>query len=123
LCRLQRKRSPFRPNRIIEEFKKGNFRNAADLLSSTINSEPGNAKYWSYLALALTKLPNRTKDAENALLKAIKLEPDCADHYANLGLVYGKEGLIKKARETLEKALKLDSNNIKAKKGIANLKG
>ena len=55
--------------------------------------------------------------------KAIKLEPENADHYANLGLVYGKEGLIKKARETFEKALKLDRKNIKAKKGIENLKG
>lgn len=107
----------------IEEFKKGNFSNAVDLLNSIVDAEPGNAKYRSYLALALTKLPNRTKDAENALLEAIKLEPDCADHYANLGLIYGKEGLINKARETFEKALKLDRKNIKAKKGIENLKG
>jgi tetratricopeptide (TPR) repeat protein len=107
----------------IEEFKKGNFLKAVDLLSLTVDSEPGNAKYWSYLALALTKLPNRTKDAEKALIEAIKVEPDCADHYANLGLVYGKEGLINKARETFEKALKLDRKNIKAKKGIENLRG
>ena len=106
----------------IEEFKKGNFHNAVELLSSTVDSEPGNAKYRSYLALALTKLPNRAADAENALLHAIKLEPENADHYANLGFIYGKEGLINKARETFEKALKLDRNNIKAKKGIENLR-
>jgi tetratricopeptide (TPR) repeat protein len=107
----------------IEELKKGNFNNAVDLLSSAVDLEPGNAKYRSYLALALTKLPNRTRDAENALIEAIRLEPDCADHYANLGLVYGREGLINKARETFEKALKLDRENIKAKKGIENLGG
>ena len=107
----------------IEEFKKGNFPGAVDLFRATVDSGSENAKYWSYLALALTKLPNRTKDAENALIEAVKLEPDCADHYANLGLVYGKEGLINKARETFEKALKLDRNNIKAKKGIENLRG
>ncbi len=47
-------------------------RNAADLLSSAVDSEPGNAKYRSYLALALTKLPNRAADAENALLQGNK---------------------------------------------------
>jgi curved DNA-binding protein CbpA len=106
----------------IEEFKKGNFSNAVDLLSKTVDSDPHNAKYRSYLALALTKLPNRTRDAENALLEAIKLEPVCGDHYANLGLIYGKEGLTKKAREAFEKALRLDRGNIKAKKGIENLR-
>ena len=107
----------------INEFKKGNFQKAADLFRANIDSEPGNAKYWSYLSLALTKLPGRTGDAEKAMLKAAKLEPQCADHYSNLGLIYSIQGMMKKARESFDKALKIDPGNMKAKKGIEKLRG
>jgi tetratricopeptide (TPR) repeat protein len=107
----------------IDEFKKGNFQRAADLFSSNVDSEPGNAKYWSYLSLALTKLQGRAADAAKAMLEAAKLEPDCADHYANLGLIYSREGIIKKAREAFDKALKIDPGNPKARKGLEKIRG
>ena len=73
--------------------------------------------------MALTKLPGKTGDAEKAMLKAAKLEPQCADHYSNLGLIYSIQGMMKKARESFDKALKIDPGNMKAKKGIEKLRG
>ena len=107
----------------IEEFKKGNFWGAADSLKWAIKLEPKRAKYWSYLSLSYTKIPNRLKEAEEALVEAIKFDPYNAEHYVNLGLIYIKAGMKKRAYNQFEKALKFDPENVKAKKGLDQTKG
>ena len=107
----------------IEEFKNGNFWGAVDSLKWAIKLEPKIAKYWSYLSLSYTKIPNRLKDAEDALLEAIKFDPYNAEHYVNLGMIYIKAGMKKRAYNQFEKALKFDPENIKAKKGLDQTKG
>jgi len=107
----------------IEEFKKGNFWGAVDSLKWAIKLEPKRAKYWSYLSLSYTKIPNRLKDAEEALLEAIKFDPYNAEHYVNLGLIYIKAGMKKRAYNQFEKSLKFDPENVKAKKGLDQTKG
>ena len=103
----------------IDEFKKGNFWGAAEHFRWATSLIPKQAGYWSYLSLAYTKMPNRLKDAEEALLTAVKLEPFNADHYSNLGLVYLKAGIKGRAKSNFEKALKIDAGNEKARKGLA----
>jgi len=102
----------------IEEFKKGNFWGAAENFKWAAKLMPKSAQNWSYLSLALSKIPGRLKDAEEALLAAIKLEPFNAEHYSNLGLIYLKAGIKKRASSNFEKALKIDPANEKAKKGL-----
>jgi tetratricopeptide (TPR) repeat protein len=102
----------------VEEFKNGNFWGAAELFKWVTKNNAQNPKAWSYLSLALSKMPHRMKDAEEALLESIKLEPYNGEHFANLGILYLKEGLKKKAERQFEKALKLDPGNAKAKKGL-----
>jgi tetratricopeptide (TPR) repeat protein len=107
----------------VEAFKKGHFGEAVDLFRSSAEMEPSNARYWSYLSLCLCKMPRMMKEAEKALLNAVRLEPDNAEHHVNLGLIYLKQGIDKKARTQFEKALRLDSKNIRAKKGLEKTKG
>jgi tetratricopeptide (TPR) repeat protein len=102
----------------VEEFKNGNFWAAAELFKWVTKNNTKNPKAWSYLSLTLSKMPHRMKDAEEALLECIKLEPYNGEHFANLGILYLKEGLKKKAERQFEKALKLDPVNAKAKKGL-----
>lgn len=102
----------------VDEFKRGNFWGAADNFKWATKLTPKSAQYWSYLSLALSKMPGRLKDAEEALLVSVRLEPFNADHYANLGLIYMKAGVRKRARSNFEKALKIDPSNEKAKKGL-----
>ncbi len=102
----------------VEEFKKGNFWGAVDFLKWAIKFNPKRVKYRSYLSLSFTKIPNRLKDAEEALLEAIKLEPYNAEHYVNLGMIYVKAGMKRRAQHQFEKALKFDPGNIKAKNGL-----
>jgi tetratricopeptide (TPR) repeat protein len=102
----------------VQEFRNGNFAGAVESFRAATESDPKNPKYWSYLSLSLTKIPQAIKDAGNALLQAIKLEPGNADHYANLGLIYLRQGMKGDASEQFSKALKIDPGNTKAKKGL-----
>lgn len=102
----------------VEEFKKRNFRAAADNFKSAAGMMPDNSRYWSYLSLACSKVGGGLKDAEEALIRAIKLEPSNADYLANLGLIYLKAGQKKQARGSFQKALRVDPGNEKAKKGL-----
>jgi Flp pilus assembly protein TadD len=108
-------------NRGVEEFKKGNFWGAIDNFKWAARLMPGNGRYWSYMSLAYSKVAGRLKDAEEALLTAIKLEPSNADYHANLGLIYLKAGARKRARGSFEKALRIDPGNEKAKKGLIQI--
>lgn len=107
----------------VEEFKKGNFWGAADAFKWAIKLNEENAKYWSHLSLAYSRMDKRPKDAEEALLQAIKLEPLNVDHYANLGHIYLKAGMKKRAYSQFEKALTLDPGNAKAQKGLKQTEG
>lgn len=107
----------------VEEFKKGDYQVSARSFTSATDIEPWNAKYWSYLALSLTKVTNRLKEAENALLQALKLEPNNADHYANLGMIYVKQGLKKPALDQFQRALGIAPGHVKARKAFEKLDG
>ncbi len=102
----------------IGEFKKGNYWGAAEHFRWATKLAPESAVYWNYLSLALSKIPGRLKDAEEALLTAVKLEPLNADFQANLGLIYLKAGMKKRAAGFFEKALRIDATNDKAIKGL-----
>lgn len=107
----------------VEEFKKGSFEMAVEFFERAVKQSPDKAQYRSYLSLALSRLPNRMEEAEGAMLEAIKLDPMNGEHYANLGLLYLKAGLHKKAAGQFGKALKFDPGNIKAQKGLKQIKG
>jgi len=107
----------------VDEFKKNKFDIAVSLFRQAVEINPQQAQYWSYLSLSLSKLPHKLKEAEEALLKAIKLEPLNEEHYADLGLLYLKAGLNKRALGQFEKALRFDPGNVKAQKGLKQAKG
>lgn len=105
----------------VAEFKKGNFWGASDLFRWVTAKAPKNPTYWNYLSLALGKIPDRLKESEEALLEAIKLAPFNSEYIANLGHIYLSAGLKKRAERQFESALRLDPENVKAKKGLEAL--
>ena len=106
----------------VADFKKGDFWGAIDKFKWASKMAPKNANYWSYLSLAYSKVPGRVKDAEEALLTAMKLDPYNAELHSHLGLIYMKAGLKKRAHAAFQKALNIDPKNEKAKKGMENTK-
>ncbi|NOZ26069.1 MAG: tetratricopeptide repeat protein [Nitrospirae bacterium] len=105
----------------IREYKTGNYWQAIDAFGWATRLNPDKPKYWSRLSLALTRIPGRLKQAEEALREAIRLEPFNGEHHARLGRIYLKAGLKKRARTHFEKALKFDSGNEEALKGLEEL--
>ncbi len=103
----------------VYEYKEGNYWQATEAFRWATRLDPERPLYWSYLALSLYNQPRRLKEAEEAILQAIRLEPYKARHYANLGNIYLKAGLKKRARKQFEKALQYDPKNSAALKGIS----
>lgn len=107
----------------ITEFKRGNYWGAVDLFKSAAALMPSKAAYWSSLSLAYTKIPGKLREAEEALLSAIDLEPENPDLHANMGLLYLKAGVRERATAAFERALEVDPANEKAQRGIRQAEG
>ncbi len=105
----------------MEEFKKGNFWGAVDLFKRVTSEDPQSARAWNYLSLALSKVPNKLKESEETLLKAVALDPSNSEYLTNLGLIYLKAGLKLRAKKQFEKALRLDPDDMQAKKGLQEI--
>ncbi len=104
--------------RALKELRAGDFWVAAEALRWATRLDPKEPKYWFYLSKALSNIPKRLKHAEEALLEAIKLDRFNPEYYAELGQIYLKGGMKKRARRQFQKALELDSKNSTALEGL-----
>lgn len=109
-------------SRGIQEFRNGNYSEAAELFRWLTSQRPEEPKYWSYLSLALFRRQGRLKEAETAILKAVALDPLNSEYITNLAAIYQKAGLKIRAKTQFEKALKLDPENAAARKGLAEVR-
>ena len=106
----------------IDDFLKGNFWGASDSFRTATNIQPREAIYWAHLALALSRIPKRIKEAEETMLKAISLEPKNSDYYMHLGLIFLNSGMKLRAIREFENALKFNPDNKKARTELDKLK-
>lgn len=106
----------------VAEIKGGNFWNAVEHLRWATNVSPKNPKYWSFLSLALSKIPQKGKEAEESIMKAIEIDPNNANYYVHLGIIYAQADLKKRAITQFQKALELDPTNSRAQKEMRNIK-
>jgi curved DNA-binding protein CbpA len=118
---IDQKRAEEQFKKGVEEFKKGNYLRASESFTSATKLNPQNTLYWSHLALSLAQIPKRLHDAEEACKKAIELEPTNDEHYSNLGLLYLKAGLKKKAEAQFKEALRFNPKSKKAMKALKEL--
>jgi tetratricopeptide (TPR) repeat protein len=80
-----------------------NYPEAIEGLEFLVEKSPETVNYWNQLATAYQKT-DQFKNAENALLKLIEIDPDAKEHYLNLGIVYGDMGKLSNARRYYIKA-------------------
>lgn len=106
----------------IEEYKKGNYWGAAEIFRWITRLEPRSHRAWHLLSRSLSNIPGKLKDAETAMLEAIKLDPFNADYYSSLGYIYIKAGLKKRAKRQFDKALHIDSTHEGAIKGLEQIR-
>src|SRR5262249_9539605 len=96
-----------RYDRALAEIKKGNNDSAISLLNTVIDSDPKD--YYALVQLGNAFfLKNNIKDAEEAYLRAISLQPSYTLASVNLGKLYLSRGDNDKAIEILSKAVETD---------------
>ncbi len=115
----QRARQQFM--RGVKELREGNYWGAAEALRWATRLDSKQDKYWYHLSLALRHIPKRLKQAEEAMLEALRLNPFKADYYVELGQIYLAAGLKKRAKTQFEKALKLDPTHSEAMNALHSL--
>jgi curved DNA-binding protein CbpA len=101
--------------------KKKEFEKAVEQLRECVWLRPGNSRYHHYLGVAQAEIVALRKEAEQHFLKAIELENMNADSYLQLGKLYLKVNLPKRAEAQFCEALRWDSENAEALQLIDSL--
>ena len=57
---------------------------------------------------------NNLQDSQNYYQKTLKLDPNHADAYLNLGIIFATDGKDQKAKECYKKAIEINPNNVEA---------
>lgn len=100
---------------------KREFEQAVSHLRECVWLCPDTARYHHYLGVAQAEIVALRKEAEQHLLKAIALEPTRADSHLELGKLYLKVNLPKRAEAQFYEVLRWDSENAEALRALRQL--
>jgi curved DNA-binding protein CbpA len=99
------------------------FEDAARQFKECVWLVPENAHYHHHLALAQSEIAAMRKEAEQHLLKAIELEPTRPDSHLELGRLYLRVNLPKRAQAKFQEVLRWDPENRDARYLLQTLEG
>jgi curved DNA-binding protein CbpA len=102
----------------MSAFKVGNFWGAEESFKWACQFDPENSKYFHYRGISLSRIPRRSHEAEEDLLKAIELDPEVSSYHLELGKLYLKSGLKSRALQHFNQALELDPASNAARKAV-----
>lgn len=101
----------------MDAIYKGNYNEAATLLRQAIHLNGSEPDYHYYCGVAMRKM-QKIKDAEEALKKAMLLNPYNAEYAAELGDIYLGLGFKSRATTTYERAIGINPSCEKAIEGL-----
>jgi curved DNA-binding protein CbpA len=101
----------------------GKFEQAVRHFKECVWLRPDKARYHYYLGVAQAEIGTSRKAAEQSLLKAIALEPTYADSHLELGKLYLKVNLPKRAEAQFYEVLRWDSENEEALRMLRQIGG
>jgi len=99
----------------------GRYEEAVMFLEQAVRFNDTKGDYYLLLAMAESKVLALGKKAERDFLRAIELEPWNAEGHVGLGLLYKREGLLKRAKKEFEKALEVEAGHKVARSEIRGL--
>src|SRR4030066_97648 len=98
-------------------FWEGSYTEAADLFGQAAYLDSSAASYHYYHGMSLAKC-KKFREAQEAINKALKLDPLNANYMAELGHIYLELGFHERARATFKRATQLDPTNKRAAEGV-----
>lgn len=107
----------------LEHYARDDFHGAVQLFGLAVRIDGERAEYHRHLALALSRNPRWGRKAEQALLRALELEPDHAETHYFLGRVYLESGLQARAMARFRESLRLDPDLKPARLELAVING
>jgi len=102
----------------LKQFQAQNYWGAEESFQWAMRLEPGNVEYVFHLGLTLSRIPQRGREAEEFLVKAVEMAPSNVAYYLELGNFYMKNGLRAKALTVFQNALQYDPTSDKIKASI-----
>jgi tetratricopeptide (TPR) repeat protein len=90
--------------------KENRLEDALEALTKAEHEHPGDARVHNFRGLVLARL-GQTTEATAEYEEAIRLDPQMEDAYRNLGFLEWTQHRLTRAKEVLEQALKLASND------------
>jgi tetratricopeptide (TPR) repeat protein len=109
-------------NQANEFFEQGNYQRAVDYYRDAVAQDPGNARTYYDLALALDRLGKIAEERE-ALKKAIELDSKLARAHNQLGFLSMQAGQELEAEKELRAAVTLDPDYAEAENNLGVLCG
>jgi curved DNA-binding protein CbpA len=103
-------------------FDEGDYYSAIRAFRSAVEYAPGKTRYRIHLGIGLSMNPKWRKEAEETFMRVIEMEPFNAEAYAQLGKLYQRGHLLKRAEKSFLEALKLDRANATALEGLAQIR-
>ena len=99
----------------------GQLEEAITLLRTAVHHDPGKAAYHVALGRALGRVPALAREAVQALERATQLDPRDAAAFAELAIVFARQGLRLRAHKALEAALHLSPRDARLARLAAEL--
>jgi DnaJ-class molecular chaperone len=106
----------------VKAYKEGDLRTAYENFDMAVKHNANDAKAHHYLAMTAGRIPDRMRQAMQAIEAAIKLEPMNPQFLKDAGILSKKAGLTAKAERYLEEALKWDRDNIEIQTALSELR-
>lgn len=97
------------------------YEEAVMFLEQAVRFNDSKGDYYLLLAMAESKVNALGKKAERDFLRAIELEPWNAEGHIGLGLLYKREGLLKRAAKEFERALEIEDGHKVARHELREL--
>ncbi len=109
-------------NQANEYFQAGEYQRAADLYREAVAEDPGNARTYYDMALALDQL-GKTSEEREALKKAISLDTNLARAHNQLGFLDMQAGQASEAEAELKTAISLEPGYAEGQNNLGVLYG
>jgi len=92
------------------QIQNGNFESASKLLRQELRGHPKNIELWNLLGIAETEL-RRPESAERAFKQGLAIAPRSVSLNENVGLLFYRQGDYRSAKQYLQTAAELGSQN------------